>query len=331
MSGDIQMPFIIRRLGFYIAAFFVAATINFFIPRMMPGNPVDVMFAKMNSSLPPEAKAALIETFGFASGPLYMQYIDYMKSVFTWNLGPSVKFYPLSVSEVLGHALPWTIVLAGTASVLAFATGSLLGVTAAWRRGSIIDTIVSPAALAMQSIPAVVVALSCLYLFGLVLDWFPTTFAYDPGLDPSLTPTFLSSVLYHAAMPVLSLAFVHLGGYLVTMRNNMIGQIGEDYVVMGIAKGLSNRRVKFNYAARNALLPSVTAFAMSLGAVMGGSLVTEVVFNYPGLGHLLYLGIVARDYPLIQGQLLIMTLAMLSANLIVDLLYVVLDPRLRKA
>jgi peptide/nickel transport system permease protein len=111
----------------------------------------------------------------------------------------------------------------------------------------------------------------------------------------------------------------------------MIGQIGEDYVVMGIAKGLSNRRVKFNYAARNALLPSVTAFAMSLGAVMGGSLVTEVVFNYPGLGHLLYLGIVARDYPLIQGQLLIMTLAMLSANLIVDLLYVVLDPRLRKA
>ncbi|WFU05624.1 ABC transporter permease (plasmid) [Rhizobium sp. CB3171] len=325
------MTFILRRVIFYIAAFFTAATINFFIPRLMPGNPVDVMFAKMNSSLPPEAKAALIETFGFASGPLYLQFLDYMKSVFTWDLGPSIKFYPLTVGQVLGHALPWTLTLAGTASVLAFATGSWLGVSAAWRRGGILDTIASPGALALQSIPAVVVALTGLYVFGLILAWFPTSFAFDPQLDPGLTPSFLSSALYHAVMPVVSLAFVHIGGYLVTMRNNMIGQLGEDYVVMGMAKGLSDRRVMFNYAARNALLPSVTAFAITLGAVMGGSLVTEVVFNYPGLGHLLYLGIVARDYPLIQGQLLIMTLAMLSANLIVDLIYVLLDPRLRKA
>ncbi|MDK4740333.1 ABC transporter permease [Rhizobium sp. CNPSo 3464] len=325
------MTFILRRVIFYIAAFFTAATINFFIPRLMPGNPVDVMFAKMNSSLPPEAKAALIETFGFASGPLYLQFLDYMKSVFTWDLGPSIKFYPLTVGQVLGHALPWTLTLAGTASVLAFATGSWLGVSAAWRRGGVLDTIASPGALALQSIPAVVVALTGLYVFGLILAWFPTSFAFDPQLDPGLTPSFLSSALYHAVMPVVSLAFVHIGGYLVTMRNNMIGQLGEDYVVMGMAKGLSDRRVMFNYAARNALLPSVTAFAITLGAVMGGSLVTEVVFNYPGLGHLLYLGIVARDYPLIQGQLLIMTLAMLSANLIVDLIYVLLDPRLRKA
>ncbi|MGY5811004.1 ABC transporter permease [Rhizobium sp. LEGMi198b] len=325
------MTFILRRVIFYIAAFFTAATINFFIPRLMPGNPVDVMFAKMNSSLPPEAKAALIETFGFASGPLYLQFLAYMKSVFTWDLGPSIKFYPLTVGQVLGHALPWTLTLAGTASVLAFATGSWLGVSAAWRRGGILDTIASPGALALQSIPAVVVALTGLYVFGLILAWFPTSFAFDPQLDPGLTPSFLSSALYHAVMPVVSLAFVHIGGYLVTMRNNMIGQLGEDYVVMGMAKGLSDRRVMFNYAARNALLPSVTAFAITLGAVMGGSLVTEVVFNYPGLGHLLYLGIVARDYPLIQGQLLIMTLAMLSANLIVDLIYVLLDPRLRKA
>jgi peptide/nickel transport system permease protein len=325
------MTFILRRLVFYIAAFFTAATINFFIPRLMPGNPVDVMFAKMNSSLPPEAKAALIETFGFASGPLHLQFLDYMKSVFTWDLGPSIKFYPLSVGQVLGHALPWTITLAGTASVLAFMTGSLLGVSAAWRRGGVLDTIASPGALALQSIPAVVVALTGLYDFGLILAWFPTSFAFDPQLDPGLTPSFLSSALYHGFMPVVSLAFVHIGGYLVTMRNNMIGQLGEDYVVMGMAKGLSDRRVMFNYAARNALLPSVTSFAITLGAVMGGSLVTEVVFNYPGLGHLLYLGIVSRDYPLIQGQLLIMTLAMLSANLLVDLIYVLLDPRLRKA
>jgi peptide/nickel transport system permease protein len=325
------MSFVLRRLVLYVAAFFVAATINFFIPRLMPGNPIDVMFAKMNSSLPPEAKAALIETFGFASGPLYLQYLQYMKSVFTWDLGLSIRFYPLTVSEVLGRALPWTMLLAGVSAILAFSVGSLLGILAAWRRGGYLDTIASPGALALQSIPAVVVALTSLFLFGLVLEWFPTGYAFDPSLDPGLDRTFIGSVLYHSVMPVCSLALVHLGGYLVTMRNNMIGQLGEDHVVMGMAKGLSDRRVMFNYAARNALLPSLTAFALTLGAVMGGSLVTEVVFNYPGLGHLLYLGIVSRDYPLIQGQLLIMTLAMLTANLTVDLLYVFLDPRLRRA
>jgi peptide/nickel transport system permease protein len=132
-------------------------------------------------------------------------------------------------------------------------------------------------------------------------------------------------------MPICSLMIVFVGGYLVTMRNNMIGQLGEDHVIMGLAKGLSERRVKFNYAARNALLPSVTSLGLTLGAILGGSLVTEVVFNYPGLGQTLYIGIVTRDYPLIQGQLLIMTLAILTANLIVDLLYVLLDPRLRRA
>jgi peptide/nickel transport system permease protein len=214
--------------------------------------------------------------------------------------------------------------------VLSFSVGSLLGIAAAWRRGSLFDAVVSPSALAMQSMPAVVVALTMLAIFGVALELLPYSYAYHPSLDPGFDGTFIASVAYHALMPITSLAFVHLGGYLVTMRNNMIGQLGEDHVVMGLAKGLSDRRVRYNYAARNALLPSVTAFGITLGAVMGGSLVTEVVFNYPGLGNLLYLGIVARDYPLIQGQLLIMTLAMLTANLLVDLAYVALDPRLRK-
>jgi len=325
------LAFVARRLAFYLAAFFVAAVINFLIPRLMPGNPVDIMFAQARSTVPPEARAALVRTFGFADGPLIDQFFSYMKSVFTWDLGLSIKFYPLTVSQVLGRALPWTILLAGTAAVLAFSVGSLLGIAAAWRRGSMFDAVVSPGALAMQSMPAVVVALTMLAVFGVTLEIFPTDYAYHPSLDPGLDVPFISSVLYHALMPITSLAFVHLGGYLVTMRNNMIGQLGEDHVVMGLAKGLSDRRVRYNYAARNALLPSVTAFALTLGAVVGGSLVTEVVFNYPGLGNLLYLGIVARDYPLIQGQLLIMTLAMLTANLLVDLAYVLLDPRLRKA
>ena len=325
------MAFILRRLAFYLVAFIVAAAINFALPRLMPGNPVDIMFSQAEGRMPPEVRDRLSETFGFTGRPLYEQFLTYLSSVFTWDLGISIKFYPLPVTEVLGRALPWTVLLAGSSAVLGFALGSLLGINTAWRRGSRFDVIASPVALVMQSIPPVVLALTTLFVFGVALQWLPIGYAYAPALDPGFNPTFLGSVAYHAAMPVFALVFSSLGGYLITMRNNMIGQLGEDYVVMGTAKGLSDARVRYNYAARNALLPSVTAFAYTLGHVLGGSLVTEVVFNYPGLGNLLYLGIIARDYPLIQGQLLIMTLAILAANFIVDIIYVFLDPRLRKA
>jgi peptide/nickel transport system permease protein len=325
------MAFVLRRLGFYIAAFFVAATINFILPRLMPGNPIDIMFAQATTTIPPEARAALVETFGFATGPLHEQYFAYLKSVFTGDLGYSIRYYPQTVNERLAWALPWTLLLAGTATILAFAFGSFIGVFAAWKRGNTLDAFITPAALALQATPPLVVAIVALFTFGLILRWLPTGYAYHPSLDPGLNLTFIGSVFYHALMPVFSLMIVFIGGYLVTMRNNMIGQLGEDHVIMGLAKGLSERRVKFNYAARNALLPSVTSLGLTLGAILGGSLVTEVVFNYPGLGQMLYIGIVTRDYPLIQGQLLIMTLAILTANLIVDLAYVLLDPRLRRA
>lgn len=325
------MAFVLRRLGFYVAAFFVAATINFILPRLMPGNPIDIMFSQAQGTIPPEARAALIETFGFATGAIHEQYFSYLKSVFTGDLGYSIRFYPQTVGERLGYALPWTLLLAGTATVLAFCIGSLMGVFAAWKRGGAFDAVITPSSLALQAIPPVVIALVALFVFGVMLRWLPTGYAYNPGLDPEFSLRYLGSVFYHAIMPVCSLMIVFVGGYLVTMRNNMIGQLGEDHVIMGLAKGLSERRVKFNYAARNALLPSVTSLGLTLGAILGGSLVTEVVFNYPGLGQTLYIGIVSRDYPLIQGQLLIMTLAILTANLIVDLAYVLLDPRLRRA
>lgn len=324
------MTFILRRLAFYLAAFVVAASINFALPRLMPGNPVDIMFSEAEGRIPPEVRDRMAETFGFVDKPLYQEYLTYLASVFTWDLGISIKFYPLPVAEVLGRALPWTVFLAGTAALLAFILGSWLGINAAWRRGSRLDALVSPAALTLQSIPAVVLALTLLFVFGVTLRWLPTGYAYAPALDPGLDFTFLGSAAYHAVMPLTTLILTSFGAYLITMRNNMIGQLGEDHVMMAAAKGLSDAEVRYRYAARNALLPSVTAFALTLGHVLGGSLVTEVVFNYPGLGNLLYLGIIARDYPLIQGQLLIMTLAILAANLVVDLVYVVLDPRLRR-
>lgn len=325
------MVFLLKRLSFYLVAFLVAATLNFIIPRMMPGDPADVILANAGGQIPAEARDALRATFGFLDRPLHAQYLTYLGSVFTGDFGTSVKFFPAPVSQLLARALPWTLFLTGLALLLSFSIGTLLGILAAWRRGSRIDVILSPLALALQSIPAMVVALTGLYVMAIRHQWLPLGYAYDPQLDPAMTLEFAGSVMTHAVLPVTTLTIVLIGGYLVTMRNNMIGQLGEDYVHMAEAKGLSDARVRYSYAARNALLPSVTALAISFGALFGGSLVTEVVFNYPGVGNLLYLGITARDFPLIQGQLLIMTLAMLCANFLADLAYVVLDPRLRKA
>ena len=325
------MAFLLRRLTFYLVAFIAAATINFFLPRLMPGDPIQKMFAGAGSDLSLENLNALKLTFGFIDAPLGEQYLAYLKSVFTGDLGRSIRFFPLPVTELLGRALIWTVGLVGMATIVSFTIGTFLGVMAAWRRGTLFDTIVSLTAIFSSSVPAIVVSLITLFVFGYTLGWFPNGYAADPMLDPAWSWGYISSVIYHGTLPMLTMVLVLTGGFAVTMRNNMINLLGEDYIVMGRAKGLSDGSVMLWYAARNALLPTVSAFAISLGAVLGGSLVTEVVFNYPGMGNTLYQAILARDYPVIQGELLIMTGAMLVANFIVDLSYVLLDPRLKRA
>ena len=325
------MAFLLRRLVFYLAAFIAAATINFFLPRVMPGDPIQIMFSGAGSNLSMENLNALKLTFGFIDAPLGQQYLAYLQSVFTGDLGRSIKYFPLPVADLLGRALLWTVGLVGFATIVGFGIGTFLGVMAAWRRGTLFDTVVSIAAIFSSSVPAVVVSLITLFTFGYTLGWFPNGYAADPMIDPSWSWGYVASVLYHGTLPMLTLVVVLTGGFAVTMRNNMINLLGEDYIVLGRAKGLSDQRVMLWYAARNALLPTVSALAISLGAVLGGSLVTEVVFNYPGMGNTLYQAIIARDYPVIQGELLIMTAAMLTANFVVDLSYVLLDPRLKRA
>ena len=325
------MAFLLRRLTFYIAAFLAAATINFFLPRVMPGDPIEMMFASAGSELSLENLNALKLTFGFIDAPLGEQYLRYLQSVFTGDLGRSIKYFPLPVTELLARALVWTVGLVGIATLVSFALGTMLGIMAAWRRGTLFDTVVSVLAIFSSSVPAVVVSLITLFVFGYTLGWFPNGYAADPMLDPAFNWAYVSSVLYHGTLPMLTMVIVLTGGFAVTMRNNMINLLGDDYIVMGRAKGLSDSNVMIWYAARNALLPTVSSLAIAVGAVLSGSLITEVVFNYPGLGNTLYQGILARDYPVIQGQLLIMTAAMLVANFTVDLSYVLLDPRLKKA
>jgi peptide/nickel transport system permease protein len=289
------------------------------------------MIAQLGNRISPAAMEAIKAKYGYLDQPLWQQFLDYLKGVLTWDFGISVKFYPQTVAQVLDRSIGWTLLLVGTATIFSFCVGSLFGVIAAWRRGGRFDSLVSPVAVIMLALPPIVVALIALYVFGVSLRWLPLGYAWDPGIDPSFSFDYIGSVLYHAVLPVATLSVCLIGDFQSTMRSNIINLLGEDYILMGMAKGLKDRRVMLSYGARNALLPSFTSLAISLGAIFSGSIVTEIVFNYPGLGNTLYRASISRDYPVIQGQLLIMTIATLAANLIVDLAYAWLDPRLRKA
>jgi peptide/nickel transport system permease protein len=325
------MGYFLRRLSFYLVALLVAATINFIIPRAMPGDPVTMMFANATVQVTPERIAAMKELLGFVDGNYFVQYLHYMKNILSWELGTSIKYFPLSVNSLLGSAFGWSLFLAGTAVILSFSIGSVLGIFAAWKRGSKFDTFITPGMLIIQAMPQVVIAMMAMFIFAIGLKWFPTGYAYTAGQIPDWTSwEFIKDVLYHAVLPLICATVIQIGGFLVNMRNNMINLLNEDYITMAKGKGLSENRVVFNYAARNALLPSVTALSMSLGVAIGGQLIIEIIFNYPGLGSVLLNAIHARDYQVLQGQLLIMTLFMLFFNLAADMLYVVLDPRLRK-
>jgi peptide/nickel transport system permease protein len=323
------MRYILRRLGFYLLAAWAALTLNFFLPRLMPGDPAAALFARFRGRLGPEAMQALRETFGLTEAPLISQYFTYLGHVLKGDFGISVAYFPSPVLEVIGTGLVWTIFLAGTAVIVSFTIGTLLGVVSAWWRRGLIDTWLPSTLVFIGAFPYFWLAMVVLYVLGFTLGWFPLGHAYGDDMTPGFSATFLADVVRHAVLPIATVVLVTLGGWLLSMRNTMIAVLGSDYVNLARAKGLSPWRVVMRYAARNALLPSVTGFGMALGFVLGGSLLTEIVFSYPGQGYLLVQAVRNQDYPLMQGIFLVITLAVLGANLLVDFVYLWLDPRTR--
>jgi peptide/nickel transport system permease protein len=320
---------IIRRLGFYLLAAWAALTLNFFLPRLMPGDPAAALFARFRGRLDPEAIQALRETFGLTEAPLISQYFTYLGHVLKGDFGISVAYFPSPVIDVIATGLVWTIFLAGTAVVISFVIGTLLGIVSAWWRRGWIDTWLPSTLVFIGAFPYFWLAMVALFVLGFTLGWFPLGHAYGDDLTPAFSATFLADVARHAALPIATVVLVTLGGWLLSMRNTMISVLGSDYVNLARAKGLKPWRVVMRYAARNALLPSVTGFGMALGFVLGGSLLTEIVFSYPGQGYLLVQAVRNQDYPLMQGIFLMITLAVLGANLLVDIVYLWLDPRTR--
>lgn len=325
------MRHLLRRAAFYAVALWVAVTLNFVIPRLSPGNPAQAMLARLHGKASPQAIHALEILFGVNThASLWEQYVQYLGNLLHGDLGVSVTYLPTPVSQVITRDLFWTLTLVGVTLVISFVIGTLLGALVAWRHGSALDSILPPMFTFLSAIPYFWVALICLYVFGFTLGWFPIYGGYDADTTtPGMNLDFIVSALQHAVLPAFTIIIGSIAGWILGMRNTMITTLAEDYVLMAEAKGLPERRIMLTYAARNAILPNITSFALSLGFVVSGALLTEIVFSYPGIGYALLQAVENHDYSLIEGIFLLIVIAVLAANFLADLAYVVLDPRVR--
>jgi len=325
------MRFVLRRLGFFVLTLWVALTLNFVLPRMMPGNPALAVIGKFRGGISPQAVKVLEAQFGVgAHQNIAAQYVRYLGDVATFKFGTSLTTYPgASVGRVVLDAIPWTLGLVGVTTILAFVLGTGIGIVGAWRRGGWLDSIMPPVFVVMSVVPYFWLGLVLILYIGVKLRLLPYFFSFDYTLTPGFNVTFIGNVLEHAILPAFTLLVTTIGTWILTMRNNMITTLAEDYVRMARAKGLPGRRIMFDYAARNAVLPNLTGFAMSLGFVLGGAILIEEVFNYQGVGWLLLQAVYNDDYPLMQALFLLITVAVLVAILISDVATAILDPRTR--
>ena len=323
------MPFILRRLVFYVVAAWVALTANFFLPRLVPGNAVQAIMSRFPDLKPATARVLEIELGIGNQGSLWSQYWTYLGNVARFNFGTDVAQYPSSVSSILMQSVPWTLVLVGVSTVIAFIVGTGLGILAGWRSGGWLDRSL-PSMMFFQAIPYFFLALVLLQIFAVTISVFPESGAFDgQSVSPGWNLPFIANAAQHALLPAITIVVTSVAGWMLQMRNLMVTTVGEDYVLAAQAKGLSNRRVIGAYAARNALLPQLQGFGLALGFVVSGALVMEIVFSYPGVGKQLLNAVAGHDYPLAQAIFLFITFAVLLANLIVDLLIVAIDPRAR--
>ena len=328
------MKFYARRIGFYAVTLWATISLNFLLPRLMPGDPADIMIAKLQRA--GEVSENTVRNIKLLLGsdetPLWEQYLGYWGRMFQGDLGVSVTLYPTPVVDLIAEALPWTLVLVGTATVISFILGIGLGAWAGWKRGTWVDHII-PATTVLQSIPYFWLALILVSVFAVGLGWFPIFGGYDVfefSDGPEFTWAFIADAARHAILPALTIVLSSVGGWLFGMRNMMVSTLAEDYITTAEAKGLRPRRILTTYAARNAAIPSIAGFSITLGFVVAGSIVMEQVFTYPGVGKLMFQAVTGSDYALMQGVFLVITIAVLAANFFMDLVYGFIDPRARQ-
>ncbi len=323
------MKFFLRKVLWFLFALLVAVTINFALPRMMPGDPVSILVDRL-SGLDEHSMDAIRAAFGVDTDKsIFIQYFEYISNLIKGDLGVSISNYPLRVWDVMLKAMPWTIGLMGIASLFSFIIGTTIGILVGWKRDTQASNTILGLFLFIRSFPYFWFGLILVYFFAFRRSFFPLGGAYEVGVFARDGWIFVKSVIYHGLLPGLTITISSMGYWMLTIRNNMINVLAEDYITVAKAKGLPLNQIKFQYTARNAILPSVSGFAMALGFIIGGSLLTEMVFSYPGIGFMLYQAVQEQDYPLIQAIFLFIALSVMVANFLSDIVIMALDPRVR--
>ncbi len=324
--------YLLNKVFWFLLAFFVALVFNFLLPRLIPGNPVDVLVGQMaeGGGATGEAQKQIyksyIQEFGLDQ-PITTQFVIYLKNLARGDLGVSFVRSPARVQDLIGRALPWTVALQLPAILVGWTLGNILGVVAAYRKG-VLDRVLFPSFLFLSSMPFYCLSIILLYIFAVQLRMFPPGGGFSPILTPSFNWTFISSVLEHYWLPFLSLVIIFIGGQATGMRAMSIYELDADYVRFSRGLGVSSNRI-VRYIFRNAMLPQITGLALAIGSLISGALITEIVFGYPGIGTLLLSSVRQNDYPVIQGITLLIMMAVLTANFMVDIAYGIIDPRIR--
>jgi len=321
MAG-ITLGYLLRRFAIFFLTIWIAASLIWLIPRLAPGDPISAMVSRMiRSSGYVENSDKIIEgwkeRFGL-NDPLPVQYLRYMNNIIHLDFGYSLAYFPTTVNDIIGLALPWTAGLLLVAVTITFLLGNFLGAIIAWRRTPRLVT----------SIPSILAAIFLIYVFAFFLNWFPMNGAYDIGMKPGLNAEFIGSVIRHGTLPALAIVLVSFGYWTLGMRGMMITVEGEDYMHLARAKGMSPFYVLYRYMVRNAILPQVTAFAITLGTLVSGQILVEYIFVYQGMGTIIYSAITTQDFPVIQGTSFILIVMTALAVLIIDLIYPLIDPRI---
>ena len=325
--------FIARRIGFLVVTFLTFLLVIFALPRAIPGNPLAALLyqiiqqAQTNPDLVKAVHRRLMEEFGIGK-PMHIQFFEFISRLLRGDLGTSISFYPRKVANLVFAYLPWSLGLLIPATMVSWVVGNLLGALAAYKRKTAVDNALLPVFLTLSQTPYYWLAMILLYLFAVSFRIFPLTGAYSTLKIPALTLSFILDMLHHYALPFLSIVMGAIGGWAIGMRAMVIYELGADYVSYADSLGLPDGRV-LRYVFRNSMLPQVTGLALNLGLMLGGALITELVFSYPGTGFLVFRALSTLDYPLIQGTFILLISTLLLANFIVDLVYAYIDPRIR--
>jgi peptide/nickel transport system permease protein len=324
--------YLLNKVLWFVLAFAVALVFNFLLPRLIPGNPVDTIVAQMASGGGTSGEAlqkvyvAYINEFGLDK-PIWVQFFLYLRNLARGDLGVSFALSPARVQDLIAQALPWSIALQLPAILIGWVVGNLLGVLAAYK-GGWLDRGAFTLSLFISSIPYYCLSIILLYLLAVRWTLFPPGGGNSYGMSPSLSWTFVKSALEHYWLPFLSLVLIFIGGQAVGMRAMSVYELDADYVRFSQSLGVPDGRI-IGYIFRNGMLPQITGLALAIGSLVGGALITEIVFSYPGIGTLLFSSIRQNDYPVVQGVTLLIMIAVLLANFAVDIAYGFIDPRIR--